>query len=429
MKTYKPNINYITDNNLCTGCGICQDACPQQAIKFEVKKGLNIPRIDNDLCTNKKGCSRCYDICPGKGIELKLFSEKLYSDSGKSLYDYYIGYYNSCFSGYSLNNEIRFHSASGGLLSQFLIYLLKKELITGAVVTGFDSYDAMKPLSYIAESKEDILNAKSSKYCPVSLNGMATHIKQKEGKFIVVGLPCHIQGFRNLEKKDKRLKSKILGYFAIYCSSNRSFYAQDYITSRYSIDRDNLKCFAYRDEGCLGYLKAEHNNDRVVKVPFRTYYHSMRSFFRPKRCLTCIDHYGDLADVCFGDIQVGDYKKDKIGVNSLIVRSSFFLNILENAKDEGYIEISPILPDIVNESQKVMLRHKREVSNTVIYLDRLLFKKTPLYDIKLINKINFKSILSVILTYTQQFIGRYKGLWFIIDIFKKNNNENTSYNK
>ncbi len=412
----KSTINYIVKNNLCTGCGICQDACPQTAISFQVKNGLNTPVIESEYCTNSKSCSRCYDVCPGKGIGLNKMGNELYGDRYSS-YDYYIGYYNSCYSGYSLNQDIRFHSASGGLLSQFLIYLLEKEIINGAVVTGFESDDLMKPQSYIATTRQEILDAKSSKYCPVSLNGMTGQLKEKDGKFIVVGLPCHIQGFRNLEKKDKKLKSKILGYFAIYCSSTRNFYAQQYIAQKYKIERNKLKYFAYRDDGCLGYLKAEHIDGRLVKVGFRDYYHSLRSFFKPRRCLSCIDHYGELADVSFGDIQVGDYRNDKIGINSVVARNYEFNELIKHADEEGWIKVKKISHELVNESQKVMLRHKRIISKTVMLTDKILLNKIPEYDIKLYGKFGIKSVISVISTHLQRFIGRNKNLWFIIKYF------------
>jgi len=410
----KPTINYIVKNNLCTGCGVCQDACPQNAITFKVQRGLNSPLIQTDICTNNKGCSRCFDVCPGKGLELNKLGNELFGGKEYS-HDYYIGNYLSCYSGYSLDQYIRFHSASGGLLSQFLIYLLEKKIISGAVVTGYENEDLMKPYSYIATTKQEIINAKSSKYCPVSLNGMASQLKEKEGKFIVVGLPCHIHGFRSLEKKDKILKSRILGYFAIFCSSTRNFYSQEYISRKYNIVRNNITYFAYRDDGCLGYLKAEHADGRLVKVGFRTYYHSLRSFFKPRRCLTCVDHYGELADVSFGDIQVGEYRNDEIGVNSLVVRNYEFNKLIKKADEEGRIKIKKISHELVNESQRVMLRHKRIISKTAMLTDKILLKKTPEYDIKLTGRLGIKSVTSILLTHLQRFIGRNKSLWFIID--------------
>ena len=414
----KPSITYIVEHLLCTGCGTCQDSCPNDSIIFKVKKGLNTPLVNQITCRNKKGCSICYDICPGKGIDLMHQGENLFNEKEIKV-DYYIGRYLNCYSGYSSNDDIRYHSAAGGMVSQFLIYLIEHKVIDGAVVTGFESENPMKPYSYIATTKEDILKGRSSKYCPVALNGMATEIKNQLGKYIVVGLPCHIQGLRNLEKIDKKLKEHIFGYFSIYCSSNRNFYAQDFIINNYGIDKKNLKSFAYRDDGCLGFLKAEHNNGQIVKIGFGKYYPLLRSFFKPKRCLTCIDHYGDLADVCFGDIQVGKYKNDKIGINSLIVRNAMFDLLLNQAKKDGIIVLDKISKEIVNESQ-VMLYHKRFFSKSIMLFDKLFFRKFPVYDMKLKGKLNLFTFIRVFLTYFQLFIGKHKRLWFIINILKKN---------
>ncbi len=40
-----PNINFTVKNDLCVGCGVCQDTCPQKAISIEVRKGLPVGGI------------------------------------------------------------------------------------------------------------------------------------------------------------------------------------------------------------------------------------------------------------------------------------------------------------------------------------------------------------------------------------------------
>lgn len=411
-----PNINYIVDNDLCKGCGVCYDACPKDSISFNIIKGLNIPLIDPETCVHEKGCSRCYEACPGKGMEMIKMDKLLYENASSKL-DEHIGQYQSLFAGYSENHDIRFHSASGGLLTQILIYMLENKIIDGAVVTSFDSSDKMKPFSFIAKTKEEILQAKSTKYCPVSLDGIANSLKKCAGKYIVVGLPCHIQGFRNLEAMDKKLKEKIAGYFSIFCSANNTYKAQEYLTSKFQIDTRNLKSFAYRDDGCMGYLKAEHTDGRLVKVNYRNYYHGLRSFFKPTRCMSCIDHFGMLADVSFGDIQVGEYRKDKIGVNSLIIRNPYFHKIFMDARNEGYVKIDSIQPEVIKESQKAMLYYKRNMLKSVLFVNKIFGKANPVYDYSNLKSVSIKGILSVFQTHVQKFIGKHKSLWFIVKYF------------
>lgn len=242
------NIKYTLQNNLCTGCGICEDVCPTHSIEIKRMDGEHRPVLNESTCLSPK-CGRCLKVCPGIGVNLVQMVQEQYPD-GKV--DKYIGRYEETYTGYSTDEDIRYHSASGGLVSQFLIYLLDKKIIDGAVVTGFSDVDHITPTSYIARSKEEVLKARSSKYCPVALNKVGNEIAKNEGRYVIVGLPCHIQGFRKRAAIDKRFRDKVIGYFAIYCSSNRTFNAQDYLFKKYGVNKADISYFAYRDNGCLG---------------------------------------------------------------------------------------------------------------------------------------------------------------------------------
>ena len=208
------NISLTLRNNLCTGCGVCEDVCPKKCIVIKKDNGENHPIVAHELCLGEK-CGRCLNVCPGVGLNFEQFAKEAFEDVSVIRRDKYIGHYVGLHSGYSLDESIRFHSASGGVVSQFLIYLLDKKIIDGAVVTAFDK-DNVTPISYIATNKDEILKAKSSKYCPVSLNLVGNEIiKSTLSRFIIVGLPCHIQAFRKRAIFDKRLKEKIIGYFSI----------------------------------------------------------------------------------------------------------------------------------------------------------------------------------------------------------------------
>ncbi len=51
------------DPQKCTGCGLCVDACPTEAIS--IVDGLAV--IDEDLCTE---CGLCIDECPTEALDL-----------------------------------------------------------------------------------------------------------------------------------------------------------------------------------------------------------------------------------------------------------------------------------------------------------------------------------------------------------------------
>lgn len=48
---------FVIDNDTCTGCDSCIDACPCDAILID-EEGNHI--IDPDMCSD---CGACYDVC------------------------------------------------------------------------------------------------------------------------------------------------------------------------------------------------------------------------------------------------------------------------------------------------------------------------------------------------------------------------------
>lgn len=411
-----PNINYTLKHDICTGCGICEGVCPTDALKVRVRNERFLPSINDEKCNNKKGCHRCYDVCPGVGVNLTKMAEFQFNDVGMKN-DYYAGRYIQCYSGYSNNYDIRYHSASGGLTTQFLIWLLEKKIIDGAVVTKFDRNAPLKVSTFIATTREELLSAKSSKYSPVSHSQTIQAIKSaSKYRYIVVGVPCHIEGFRKAMNIDKKLREKIVGLFAIYCSSSRTFGFTKYIMKKRKINIDSLTYLAYRDNGCLGGLVAKGKNIDFYE-DYQKYSHPLRSIFVPRRCLLCIDHYGELADISFGDIHVEPYLNDKIGVNSVIVRSLFWKRLLENAKQDGVITLDYVNIELINKSQP-SAKMKKGRNMRFIYLLDKLGKKVPQYDTRA--SLGYKSdIIKYLHNRLQQFLGRNKCLWFLIPLIKK----------
>lgn len=425
------NISYTLQNSLCTGCGICEDVCPTHSIEIKRVNGEHRPVLNESTCLSPK-CGRCLKVCPGIGVNIVQMAQEQYPN-GKA--DKYIGRYEETYTGYSTDEDIRYHSASGGLVSQFLIYLLDKKIIDGAVVTGFSYVDHITPTSYIARSKEEVLKARSSKYCPVALNKVGNEIAKNEGRYVIVGLPCHIQGFRKRAAIDKRFRDKVIGYFAIYCSSNRTFNAQNYLFKKYGVNKADISYFAYRDNGCLGNMVVRQGGEfpslatekssecrkskSLISISYTHYYGALRSYFKPRRCLTCIDHYGELADICFGDIHIKPYSDDKVGISSCVVRNKQFDMLLRQAVSDGYLHLEYVDANTLNESQKEMLYPKKRKARALMNIDRMIFRKqTAEYDATF-DQPSWKDYLSVVITNCQRYVGKHKGLWFLIKLLEK----------
>lgn len=423
------NINRTLKADLCTGCGICEESCPFDAISTAVNKGNFRPRIDTKKCID---CGRCVKVCPGLSVDLSGLANKCQPDA--SCYDKMVGRYEKCFTGYSADYDIRYHSASGGMVSQFIIWLLENDKIDGAVVTKFDKENPLLVKTFIATTREEVISARSSKYSPVSLNTAIQDIKSASGaRYVVVGLPCHIEGMRKLMAIDKKLRDKIIGLFGIYCSGGRSFYLTEYMFKERGIDMQQISYFQYRDEGCLGKMvvrlpATEENTIRVknsnsesvfykekltYKEHYQSYYHPLRSFFVPHRCILCIDHYAELADICFGDIHIKPYSDDTIGVNSIVVKDRKWLELLEECQKTRAVHLDEVPFQMVSDSQQMSFKKKGR-NGAFINIRKKLGMPVPEYNIDYLRQPTWCDWIAYAQTRFQQFLGAHKSLWWLV---------------
>lgn len=411
-------VSNVVKSGLCTSCGVCKGACAKQCIQFKYGQENNVPVIDESACTK---CGLCYSVCPGKGLPLKSISDSLWADTEGTNYNKYCGYALSAYTGYSQDEDVRFHSASGGVVSRFLTYLIEKGIVDGAIVVRFKDENPLEPEPFIATSKEDILNSRGSKYIVISYDKVIEQALNFNGKFVVVGLPCQIQGLRLLSSKKKSLSEKIVGYFAIYCSLNKTKHSVDYYLDHYEIKRDNIGKFAFRDDGCLGFMKVSDKEGNVIKkVKYENYWHGTHNFFANSRCSLCIDHFGELADISFGDIHIDPYKQDTIGVNSMITRSKIWDDHLRECAKNGYISLKEESVDLVVSSQPYSKIYKKGAGVVCNFKMRsLLSRQNPVYDTENMSKPSFKNYILEISKAWMRHVGHHKSLWFIIHLLDK----------
>ena len=404
------NVSYIVKNGLCTSCGICVGICHKKCISMNYGEYNNYPSINNNKCLN---CGLCLKVCPGKGATLRQSGADLFPSSNINPL---CGRYLKSYVGYSTDAGIRYHSASGGVVSQFLIYLLQNKFIDGAVVVRYKEDNPFEPEPFIATSKDEILASKSSKYVIVSYDKVIDDIKNFDGKLAVVGLPCQIQGLRNAAKYSKIVRDRIVGYFGIYCSLNKTKSSIDYYSYRYKVNKKDVKSFSFRDDGCMGAMKFIGKNNKVLaKIPYLTYWNNTKSFFMNDRCSLCNDHFAELSDISFGDIHIEPYSQDKIGISSLIVRKEQMAKLLDSCRKEGFLHLESIDIETLTSSQIYSKIYKKGAGLQAEFKIRKLFNKpNPVYDDIEPVQLQASNFIKNISRWAMRSIGKRRFFWPLI---------------
>ena len=366
----------VVKDGLCTGCGTCIALCPKGAIKLtrNENKGIYVPKVNEKQCDN---CEICFKVCPGHEVDFKQLNLEIF---GKEPKDVLIGNYLNCYIGHSTDYDTRYNSSSGGLITQLLIFALEEGIIDGALVTRMKKDNPLEPEPFIARTKEEIIEASKSKYCPVPVNiALKEILESEEGmKFAVVGLPCHIHGIRKAEQINKKLKEKIVLHIGIFCDHTPNFWGTELLLERMKIKREEVIKLDYRGAGWPGSMKICLKEGELLLQDYWSFVGLY--FFTPLRCLMCSDGVCELADISFGDAWLPELLDDKIGKSIIISKNKIGEKILQMMKLKNKIEINKVGAEKVIQSQVGMLYFKKKNLNARSKLFKVVPKNNNLLD-------------------------------------------------
>ncbi len=374
------SVSGVVERGLCNGCGTCQSSCPEDAIRLSLNSriGLFVPIIDKSICTN---CGSCRDACPGLGIDLRLFNLELF---GNALSDPLLGSYRRILNGHSNDERIRFGSASGGMITQLLVYAFEKGVINGALVTRMSRNNPLVPEPIVARTVTEIVEASKSKYCPVPANVALREILESssDDRFAVVGLPCHIHGLRKAEMVHERLRRRIRLHFGLFCGTGLNFLATEFLLKRMAITTQDVVEIQYRGEGWPGKLTIRDMDGRRITVPYMDYFNFRLGPFINWRCRVCPDRTNFLSDISFGDAwNRMTESRNSPGESIVISRTPIGDDLLRESAKAGLIDVFQTRREEIVKSQ-ALYDKQLEVSSR-IGLARRLGHNLPEYGIDL----------------------------------------------
>lgn len=345
-------IRATVERNLCNSCGTCMAICPSAAIQMqETPAGLLVANVNDDVCNH---CGLCIRVCPGTHLEPRVLNEQVDPFKGQVL---------AAYCGYAVDSTVRKNAQSGGIVTALLRDMLKTGSIDKALVSQMPEDGSLRPYPYFAKTREELFQARGSKYCPIAVN---TKLENVNESMAVVGLSCHMHGLENLEKIKRQYSENIKLRIGLFCDRTLTFGAIDYLVDKAGVDKDEVKDFRFREKKWRGapgdvYITTHNGCEKNLDWKYRM---QCKDVFTPARCRLCFDKMNIFSDIAVGD--AWGISEGREGYSAIVVRTQRGLDALRSAERAGVIKLDQLSPEVIFDGQRVEDRRRNWVGyNTV----------------------------------------------------------------
>ncbi|HUX98445.1 MAG TPA: Coenzyme F420 hydrogenase/dehydrogenase, beta subunit C-terminal domain [Candidatus Deferrimicrobium sp.] len=299
----------VVNSGVCTHCGACVATC--EFIDWD--EVTEKPKLIGK-CT---GCGVCYSQCPRTIIAPRDL----------------VGRFLSAYTGKSKIPEIK--GQDGGVVTALLLYALEKKLIDCAVVTGTSFQDPWKPEVRIVSTREELLETSGSIYShSQTLIGLIDAIKRGDRSIAFVGTPCNIDAVYKMWKAPFGLvrmfmRANILA-IGLFCMDSFSYEGLKSFLESKKIKMNDIEKMTIKK----GKMQFIQKNGNVLEARV----HDLDRY-RSSSCQFCTDLTSENADISVGSVGSAD------GYSTVLARTGIGQEILLDASDAGYIELTSMSRD------------------------------------------------------------------------------------
>lgn len=339
----------VVSQDLCTGCGACSLVCPKGAISFDRDKVVPIMSLDPEVCA---GCTACSDVCPGLDTGTDESERRLFGRT-RSEDERWLGVFDRYAGMASTDAEIHERSASGGATTTLLLSSARTLGATLFLTMGRDPEEGWRAAPSLTDDPAVVVGNCQSTYQLAPYLGAlrAAFDTRPDDRVAVVGLACHMQALRKLQRHDSDIgrwaRDKIVLLIETACSSNTlPNGTRQILVNVLEKDVRDIKSVKFREGPYPGNFKAVDESDNGHVVPFWQILGDLKQN-KTFRCLSCGDWMSGLADisVCDGDPNIFDTSVNLKAIRKhgrVIVRTATGESIVGECVRSGLVETWPI---------------------------------------------------------------------------------------
>ncbi len=344
-------ITDIIKAGLCSGCGACVLLDSTREAKMVSTSDGPIPQFtdNSDLPQSAEL------VCPSIGISYP----QLYESHYKRLPDnWLLGNVEQVRTGFSSNSTTRSNGASGGILTETLIYLLEENYVDAVIVAKQGVPTPLEARAVVVDTKTEILEAAQSVYIPVSMLDIIDRLE--EGKrYAITCLPEQSAALRMLQKLDHPQAKQILFVLGPYTGTALSPLAIDcFLKSKGVRDLTKVTSLKWRAGDWPGYLEIKTSDGTVIQTP-KVYYNFLIPFFITQNSLQSMDFVNEFADLAVGDAWSPAFEKQGGGHSVIATRSKDMEKIITDMIEKKHITVENISPQKAADMHGHMLDFKK----------------------------------------------------------------------
>lgn len=323
------SVQEVVDDRLCVQCGTCVPVCPQQAITMrETPAGMLVASVQADRCVH---CGLCRSACPGADLPVGA--------AGRG--DPFKGDVRRAYAGAAGEEAVRVSGQSGGVASALLLFLFETSRIDAALVTSMPDDGSLRPLSKLARTREEVLSAQGSKYCPAAPCALLGRFRAGE-RAAVVGIPCQMHGIHKLAGTGSPLASAVHYRIGLFCDRTLLYSCIDEMARQARLGLDSVTGLEYRSKGRMGWpgevcFHLVSGERRYFPPTLRT---SLKEFFTPWRCRLCFDKLNVFSDLAIGD--AWGISQSPAGQSVILARSEKGDALVRAAVTQGFLDANEI---------------------------------------------------------------------------------------
>lgn len=280
----------------CTKCGLCKDI-----FKKEVKYKANDDYIK--LSFNKltiKNEKKLKIFCPAYGFD--------YTKKIKDLnFDNLIGNYFQSYISYSKSEDIRNNSASGGILTEIIKYLLENREIDYVIMPLkkkkiYPEYGFTNDIKIVYQNSQSI-------YTKIPAVNTIGEVLKNNKRYCFVGLPDQTMAIRKIMEIYPSLKKRIKFIIGPMVGINMDRDSISGIKLIYNINKNlKIKEIEWREGEWPGNLFIKFSNNAIIRIK-KFYYNFLLPFYCSHETLLSSDFSNEASDISVGDAWSPKFEK------------------------------------------------------------------------------------------------------------------------